>query len=425
MQETNAPQTPIPQIEITEPLPVIPSFQADTAVAYFNDTNIIEGSIIVESDNFSILEKPDHPLVWVVVGFFCVLLPVASLIFQLLLIYITPHATVTLLPKEQTISIQTQEKINARVLPAFSLSQSKTAATTGRGHQDATDATGAITFYNGAFTSQFLPAGTILTGVDGVQIITEQQAYLPKATPPSFAEVAVLARSVQYGRSDNIPSYDINTSLTASIFAKNTGSFTGGEDARDFSTVTNKDISKLSADLTTSLTRSMSAALQAQLKPMETLYQFPCHKTNAPDHPSGTEAMQVKVTFSETCGGLAYDKQGLSTRATKLLTDKELSQLGAGYHLLQPTITTITNVTMQNNSITLTLFCQAISIYQFSRLQQTQIKQEIAGKSMDEALRLLLHSAGIQTAFIDGVDKAAALPRNTNSIAITVLHPLS
>jgi hypothetical protein len=83
------------------------------------------------------------------------------------------------------------------------------------------------------------------------------------------------------------------------------------------------------------------------------------------------------------------------------------------------------NVAWQKNIVTFSLSCQATGIYQFSRLQQTQIKQEIAGKSTDEALRLLLHKEGAQTAFIDGVDKAATLPGNSNSITITVLHPLT
>src|SRR6266566_5308166 len=85
-----------------------------------------------------------------------------------------------------------QEVSFTLTMPGFRLAPvSKTVKTTviatGKGHTQATTATGMITFYNGQTYTQIIPAGTILKGSDGVSVITEQEAVIPPAaqtTPP-------------------------------------------------------------------------------------------------------------------------------------------------------------------------------------------------------------------------------------------------
>src|SRR2546423_15308488 len=139
-----------------------------------------------------------------------------------------------------------------RLLNPITLSQSATAGTTGKGHQDSTKATGTITVYNGQFTSQTIQAGTILTGADGVQIITDQDAPIPAANPPIFGQVTVSAHAVQAGSKGNIPAYDINSACCfASVLAKNPDNFTGGQDERNFPTVAKADIASTATPLKT------------------------------------------------------------------------------------------------------------------------------------------------------------------------------
>src|SRR5439155_17826382 len=124
---------------------------------------------------------------------------------------------------------------------------SQTTPTTGKGHQDAKQAQGAITLYNGLFTAQTIAGGTTLTGSSGVQIITDQDATIPAANPPIFGQVTVSAHAINPGMRGNIPAYDMNQACcTTSVLVKNVQPFSGGQNERDFSTVSTHDIHKIS-----------------------------------------------------------------------------------------------------------------------------------------------------------------------------------
>src|SRR5712692_1160819 len=148
-----------------------------------------------------------------------------------------------------------------------------------------------ITFYNGLFESQTVAAGTILTGADGIQVVTDQLAIIPAANPPNLGQATVTAHTVQTGSQGNIPAYDINTSccLTA-VKAVNTASFQGGQSQRDYTYVTKSDVQDVAAALTPPLTQSIHAALQAQIITNEGLATLPCNPTTSTDHHIGEEA---------------------------------------------------------------------------------------------------------------------------------------
>ena len=61
--------------------------------------------------------------------------------------------------------------------------ESLTVPATGLGHQDAAQASGLLTFYNGLSTEQTVAAGTVLTGNDGVQVVTDTSIAIPPASP--------------------------------------------------------------------------------------------------------------------------------------------------------------------------------------------------------------------------------------------------
>src|SRR5256885_1694810 len=108
----------------------------------------------------------------------CLLLPLASILVQVVLAFHPPIATVTITPTTKMVTISAALPLG-RLVPPLTVSQSATTKTTGTGHQDATKATGTITFYNGLFTQQAIATGTTITGSDGVQMITDQQADVP------------------------------------------------------------------------------------------------------------------------------------------------------------------------------------------------------------------------------------------------------
>ena len=86
----------------------------------------------------------------------------ATLAFQLYCLVNPPIATITLIPKSQQVMLSGTVQLG-RVLPALTISQSQTTNATGTGHQIAKAASGTVTFYNGLFTQQFVPRGTVYT----------------------------------------------------------------------------------------------------------------------------------------------------------------------------------------------------------------------------------------------------------------------
>ncbi len=106
---------------------------------------------------------------------------------------LTASATITLIPVQTPVHASTtltvvtagmgvslpQGQVPGRLLSTVRLSGERTVATTGVGHQDAMAAHGTLTFYNAALYAQDIPAGTSLTGADGVQVVTESDAVIP------------------------------------------------------------------------------------------------------------------------------------------------------------------------------------------------------------------------------------------------------
>src|SRR6266487_3472753 len=209
-------------------------------------------------------QNPPSQLFTAAAVFFCLIIPISSILFQLSLVFNPPIATVTIIPNVQTFTLKSTLQLGRMVHP-ITLSQSQTVATTGKGHIDATRATGNITFYNGQFTSITVSAGTIITGADSVQVATDQDAFIPSAdltaNPPIIGNATVSAHAVNPGASGNIQALDINKACCSSVVAKNS-SFSGGQDARDFQMVAKTDISSVATPLKTTLAQSTQGAFQ-------------------------------------------------------------------------------------------------------------------------------------------------------------------
>ena len=79
---------------------------------------------------------------------FCLILPLSSILFQVYLIFHPPIATVTIIPEANQLTLNGTLHIG-RLLHSIMLSQSQIIPTKGKGHQDATQAAGTVTFYRG------------------------------------------------------------------------------------------------------------------------------------------------------------------------------------------------------------------------------------------------------------------------------------
>ena len=358
--------------------------------------------------------KPRHRPLPFIIGGLCLL--VAGLFtVAATLILLTPSATVTIIPSSTEITMTStvtvvpdnanaaQQQVLGKSLETMTLSQAKTAPATGTGYQKAQVAHGLVTFYNALPDPQIIPAGELLTGADGVEVVTDQDAWIPASVPPTEGQLTVPARAVTVGPGGNIRAGDIDGKCCLDdVFAVNS-QFSGGQNARSYQMVTQQDINSVASSLKASLDQSVQAALSQQVQPNETLVTpVPCTSTVTPDHKAGKEANRVQVTASETCTGEVYDTDALHNLLAQAVTQWVTRQVGNGYSLVGNLQTRITKATIntRQGAVTLQVYVLSTWTYQFSQAQQDQIKLAIRGKSKEEASALVLHMPGVQTVSI-------------------------
>jgi hypothetical protein len=120
-------------------------------------------------------------------------------------------------------------QIEARLLATPLLTQQVTVPTTGRGHQPATQGHGLVTFYNQAPTAQTIPSGMLLSGADGVQVVTDQAVAVPAAHLPAQGQLSVTAHALPTGPQGNIGANDLDgLCCFAGIAVQNAQAFVGG-----------------------------------------------------------------------------------------------------------------------------------------------------------------------------------------------------
>ncbi len=342
-------------------------------------------------------------------------------VFGVVLPELPSTVTVTIIPKSEQVSFTSTLQMG-RVLSPITLSQTTTVPTTGKGHQDAQQAAGMLTFYNGLSTVERVRAGEVLTGNDGVHVAPDVAVTIPPANPPSLGAISVTAHAVNAGASGNIQAEDIHTTLSTGVYVKNLAPFTGGQDSRDYAFVTRMDIEQTATSMKAPLAQGLQGAFQGQATPQEQLHLLPCTPTVTTDHRVGQEATTVKIVVSATCSAVAYNNETLLQRTAALFSTQALKQLGAGYSLLSTAHVTVTQATATNkHPVILSFTCTGTWVYALSQTAQQQIKMLVAGKTQQQALQLLLSQKGITSVTITGIPDTKKLPDDVSRIHLLLI----
>jgi hypothetical protein len=188
--------TSLPQPEEAQP----ETPEQETTAVLTQEPEVIEGEVIElePPETAEDCTVPEQKPYWLLIPA-TILLCLVFLAGPLFLQALTPSATVTLIPVEKTVSLTIAIQVHVRALAPLTLMQATTAPATGKLHQDAMRAAGTITFYNGLLSGQTIAAGTVLTGSDGVEIVTDQTAHIPAGTPPVYGQTTVSAHAVLAG----------------------------------------------------------------------------------------------------------------------------------------------------------------------------------------------------------------------------------
>ncbi len=355
---------------------------------------------------------------------------------------LSPTATVTLTPSSAHLSTNipitavtgtpdsNKGQVSARLLTTKSTIFTQTVPTTGRGHTDAHQAQGTLTFYNAAPYAQTIASGTVLTTAgNGIGIVTDQAAMLPAGNPPAFGIAVVPAHAVLVGPQGNIAPLSLNgLCCVAGVSVKNTTAFSGGQNARDYAIVALEDVDRLVGPQRPVLLQQAQAALQGQVRPGEQLVSpAQCQTSIKNDHLIGSEASQVTVTVIASCQAEVYDQQAVQQLATTALSQQAQKSLGAGYSMqgtINTSITQIATTEQTHGTLSLLVKAEGMWSYQFSQQEVNRLSRQIAGKARQEAVTLLKRLPSVSKVEISETWGSRSIPTDPSRIQVMVVSPV-
>jgi hypothetical protein len=348
-----------------------------------------------------------------------------SLVFALVgVLVIAPlfaeSATISITPDVQTITATGDITIPARMLVHKTMTLSEQVKTTGTAHQAATAAHGWVTFYNALQAPQTVPAGTLLVGADGIHVTTDGGAYIPGGTLATNGSATVLAHTTIAGAAGNIQAGDINGACCRDyVFAYNSA-FTGGQDARDYTTARDTDINVGIKELSSLITTQVTTEAQKQLASNEVMSSPQCQGKAVSTPKPGIEAAQVTVSVTSDCSVYAYNRSDLTAQEQTLFIQAMNDQLGAGYIAAGNLALIVTRTVFSNGTLLVSLTVVGKGVYHFQDHELQHIQQVAAGQSREQATALLLKLRGVHTVGIQIDNGKATLPGSAQKIAISV-----
>jgi Baseplate J-like protein len=198
---------------------------------------------------YVVREKEPHPPIF----------PIVLSVFALLVLVVIGVA----LPYQQPEERKTI-RIPAVFLPVKSFTTSVVIIPTGVKVFPATKASGPLTLTNGSVIEATLPKGIILTGMDGIEVVTDAAVFIPAGSAAGYGVASVSAHAAISGKSGNIHSFDINRVEGTSIYIRNLAAFHGGRDANSVKVVTDQD-RQTAMDTARSILTSQEATIRAFL----------------------------------------------------------------------------------------------------------------------------------------------------------------
>ena len=197
-------------------------------------------------------------------------------------------------PAAQLVNVQLKESRSARTSVLAS----------GHTHINATYASGELIFYNSSSRSQSLQKGLTLSGPDGLQIALLETLTVPAGNLPKVGEASGTAQVLTDGKLGNIPEGSVNglCSCGVQLAVKNL-TFTGGQNAQNYSYLLPSDIDQAAIPLRTQVGLEVLTALQTQATNQRpVLLSGPsCSAQIDSSPPVGTRAVHATITVQVTC----------------------------------------------------------------------------------------------------------------------------
>ncbi len=138
---------------------------------------------------------------------------------------------------EQRASI----RVPAVLLPLTMFTTTVAIIPTGIRTFPATRATGVLTLTNGSILAQHVPAGMMVTGSNGMEVVTTESVDVPAGNGTTYRTAYVTAQAVAPGAKGNIAAFALQVVYGTSLYVKNEHDFMGGQDAYSIPIMTPQD----------------------------------------------------------------------------------------------------------------------------------------------------------------------------------------
>ena len=349
-----------------------------------------------------------------------------------------PRATITITPAEASLQglvtvtaeplAPSPQQAQAHRVTATPAAQQVTVPATGKQQQAAVAGQGTLTFYNLATSAQNIAAGTVLTGADGVRVITTATAFVPAGNPPTMGSISVPAQATQTGPGGNIAALDINQlCCTSGIEVKNNQPFAQGQNARDYTVVQQRDIDGAATPLVATLTQRARTSLQELVGPNEILLPSACLPTIRANHTPGQEASQVTVAVGVSCRSETYNRREVARLATERFAQQGGASLGTAYKLSGQISAAVGPAVLQDaqrGQLAIPVTVRGRWEYQLSGPLLQRLLKHVAGMRRQAARAYLDHIQGIQDATIQSSGwETTTLPLDERQIDIKIAFP--
>lgn len=172
-------------------------------------------------------------------------------------------------------------RVPAVLLPLKTFSTSVNVIPTGIKTYPATTAQGRLTITNGSILAEELPQGMILTGKDGVEVVTDAAVSVPAGSAAGYGVATVSAHAAIAGTRGNIAALDIDRVEGTALYIRNLQPFTGGAASYSVRVITAPDRQNALVQARVTLLHQMLSGLLAR----------PCL-----EHVSGTTSLHVAWT---------------------------------------------------------------------------------------------------------------------------------
>lgn len=353
--------------------------------------------------------------------------------------FVMPSATLTVTPRVTPIETSLTYGLDTpgatwdvRIAPSdisTTVTFSASSPATGERFEPDATATGAVLLTNATTVDVIVPTETVLTTIDGVDVVTTEEIVVPAADPfgsLTFGSAEIAVRASAPGPSGNLGAETIYGQLDNGLFFTNREPLTGGTNRR-IVVVSQADIDALQQQARDDLQAQAAVALPAALQPGQRLVAGSERRGSIQlsfDRQVGEDATEVRIDASMSVSGQAFNPEEWHQQARKDVESRMQALVGKGQLLIDGSVAVADPAEVPGAGGTAYIVgasARVRSAIDMERLDATRV--ELRGQSADDAVARIQQIEGVQAVSVEQDNDWLwkNLPQLTSRITIEVV----